>query len=313
MGCPLSTSSNGEVVKRNFNVVNLPGKKNSLQKAKFVSSTNNSNSDNRRRSRTNSKSISIESTSRRNSKTHNSKSIVLSAKIPGNESINSDSLLIGSLLNSDLLKHKNDGPKPKFTNSLNVALTALKSVLLFKRRDSPPSRQPSITSSYSTMSLLSPKQELLSYSGLLKGYSIDTSRAKSNGQVVSMCGRKMGMIEYSDGVNEHCDIYWHNIVYNDMKSIIKNPEARVNKFPGMTELAKKVSLTQAIRSMKELFPWEYEFYPQSFVLPAQLDEFRQHSEEMNAAGQKQYYIVKPDDGRLILTKTEIRKVSNIKE
>ncbi|KAI1706363.1 tubulin-tyrosine ligase family domain-containing protein [Ditylenchus destructor] len=309
MGCPLSTSSNGEVVKQNFNIVNLPGKRNSLQKAKFVSSS----SDNCRRSRTNSKSISIESTSRRNSKTHTKKRIVLSTNIAGNESINSDSLLIHN--NLDLLKEKNDGPKPKFTNSLNVALTALKSVLLFKRRDSPPSRHPSITSSYSAMSLLSPKQELLSYSGLLKGYSIDMSRAKSNGQVVSMCCRKMGMIEYSDGVNEHCDIYWHNIVYNDMKTIIKNPEARVNKFPGMTELAKKVSLTQAIRSMKELFPWEYEFYPQSFVLPAQLDEFRQQSEQMNATGQKQYYIVKPDDGAqgtgiyLIKSSNELRSTS----
>jgi tubulin polyglutamylase TTLL11 len=46
-----------------------------------------------------------------------------------------------------------------------------------------------------------------------------------------------------------------------MKSYVKGPEARVNKFPGMTELAKKIALTKAIRSMKELFPSEFNFYP----------------------------------------------------
>lgn len=79
----------------------------------------------------------------------------------------------------------------------------------------------------------------------------------------------------------------------------------------MSGLSRKVALTQAVRSMKHLFPNEYRFYPNSWVLPAQLEEFREHimmfqnvnkrrssvstisSEQKN---ENTYYIVKPDDG-----------------
>lgn len=62
-----------------------------------------------------------------------------------------------------------------------------------------------------------------------------------------------------------------------MKNLVNTADARVNKFPGnlkykfffnflgMTELARKIALTQAIRSMKELYPLEYRFYPNSWV------------------------------------------------
>lgn len=60
----------------------------------------------------------------------------------------------------------------------------------------------------------------------------------------------------------------------------------------MTELAKKVALTRAIRSMKELFPNEYGFYPRSFILPAQYDEFKAFS----LANTNKWFIVKPDEG-----------------
>uniref|UniRef100_A0A0N5ANB1 Tubulin--tyrosine ligase-like protein 9 n=1 Tax=Syphacia muris TaxID=451379 RepID=A0A0N5ANB1_9BILA len=72
---------------------------------------------------------------------------------------------------------------------------------------------------------------------------------------------------------EPCDIYWHSIVYSDLKYIVTNANSRVNKFPGMTELAKKVALTRAILSMKMLFDKEYEFYPNSWFIPAQLNDF----------------------------------------
>ena len=61
----------------------------------------------------------------------------------------------------------------------------------------------------------------------------------------------------------------------------------------MTELAKKISLTQAIRSMRELFPADYSFYPQSWVLPAQLADFREYC----AKSRGSCFIVKPDDGK----------------
>ena len=69
---------------------------------------------------------------------------------------------------------------------------------------------------------------------ILENYSIDTSRAKSNVHVVSMCATKLGMEEYPEGRNDGkpCSIYWHSIVYGDMKVVVKSPDSRVNKFPG---------------------------------------------------------------------------------
>ncbi|KAK5984946.1 Tubulin tyrosine ligase like 11, partial [Trichostrongylus colubriformis] len=87
-----------------------------------------------------------------------------------------------------------------------------------------------------------------------------------------------------------------------MKSIVKSPRCRVNKFPGMTELSKKVSLTHAIDSMRKIFPRDYNFYPPSYFLPAHLDQFKEFwHKEMSRRRQKglqneMYFIVKPDDG-----------------
>ena len=38
----------------------------------------------------------------------------------------------------------------------------------------------------------------------------------------------------------------------------------------------QTSLARALNRMKELFPDEYDFYPGTWTLPAQLDDFRKH-------------------------------------
>uniref|UniRef100_A0A1I7RSU1 Tubulin polyglutamylase TTLL11 n=1 Tax=Bursaphelenchus xylophilus TaxID=6326 RepID=A0A1I7RSU1_BURXY len=125
-------------------------------------------------------------------------------------------------------------------------------------------------------------------------FSIDTSLAKSNTQVVSMCAKKLNIKEYPEGRpdGKPCSMYWHSQVHNDMKSFIKSSDSKVNKFPGMTDLARKIALTQAIRSMRELFPQEYNFYPQSWILPSQYNNFRNYS----SRNPNKWFIVKPDEG-----------------
>uniref|UniRef100_A0A915PCZ8 Tubulin polyglutamylase TTLL11 n=1 Tax=Setaria digitata TaxID=48799 RepID=A0A915PCZ8_9BILA len=143
-----------------------------------------------------------------------------------------------------------------------------------------------------------------------QNFTIDTSRAKTNKRIVSICATNLGMREYPEGRNDGgaCDIYWHNIIYQDMRTIIKNPQCKVNKFPGMSELSKKTSLTRAILSMRRLFPDEYKFYPSSWFIPAQLDAFMQYWNTNNnnfnnkkgddsiSLQNNKWYIVKPDDG-----------------
>lgn len=128
--------------------------------------------------------------------------------------------------------------------------------------------------------------------------TIDTSRARSNQPLVSLCANKLGLHEYPNGnMGETCDIYWHNVVYGDMNKVIKSPFSRVNKLPGMYELAKKISLTHAISSMQRLFPNEYDFYPNSWFLPAHHQNFLNFFENERRKGSKDlWFIVKPDEG-----------------
>lgn len=44
-------------------------------------------------------------------------------------------------------------------------------------------------------------------------------------------------------------------------------------FPGMTEMVRKVTLSRAVRTMQDLFPVEYNFYPRSWILPEEFPLF----------------------------------------
>ncbi|XP_026541649.1 tubulin polyglutamylase TTLL11 [Notechis scutatus] len=87
----------------------------------------------------------------------------------------------------------------------------------------------------------------------------------------------------------------------------------------MTEMARKVNLSRAMRTMQELFPEEYNFYPRSWILP---EEFAIFLTEVNLMKEnnprwKPTFIVKPDGGcqgdgiYLVKDPTEIRLMGNL--
>ncbi len=45
------------------------------------------------------------------------------------------------------------------------------------------------------------------------------------------------------------------------------PMQRVNHFPGIEQLARKKDLGRHLNSMRERFPADYAFYPQTWLLP----------------------------------------------
>lgn len=69
----------------------------------------------------------------------------------------------------------------------------------------------------------------------------------SNAPVVSFCARNLGIAEFAvprdDG--QPCDIYWHSIVFPDMKTVVK-AGARVNKFPGQNNFGSKCKKKQIV-------------------------------------------------------------------
>ncbi|NWT81487.1 TTL11 polyglutamylase, partial [Lanius ludovicianus] len=91
-----------------------------------------------------------------------------------------------------------------------------------------------------------------------------------------------------------CDIYWHGVSFHDNNIF----SGQVNKFPGMMETVRKITLSRAMRTMKNLFPVEYNFYPQSWILPEELSLFVEEVRTMKDSDPswKPTFIVKPDGG-----------------
>ncbi|NWR33656.1 TTL11 polyglutamylase, partial [Tachuris rubrigastra] len=92
-----------------------------------------------------------------------------------------------------------------------------------------------------------------------------------------------------------CDIYWHGVSFHDNNIF----SGQVNKFPGsMMETVRKITLSRAMRTMQDLFPLEYNFYPRSWILPEELPLFVAEVRVMKDSDPswKPTFIVKPDGG-----------------
>ncbi|NXI61409.1 TTL11 polyglutamylase, partial [Anseranas semipalmata] len=91
-----------------------------------------------------------------------------------------------------------------------------------------------------------------------------------------------------------CDIYWHGVSFHDNDIF----SGQVNKFPGMTEMVRKITLSRAVRTMQDLFPVEYNFYPRSWILPEEFPLFVAEVQMMKESDPswKPTFIVKPDGG-----------------
>ena len=73
---------------------------------------------------------------------------------------------------------------------------------------------------------------------------------------------------------------------------------KTNRFLGMAEATAKHELTKNINRFKLLFPGEYSFYPESFVLPDELPRLKVLAEaEASAAAQCASASLKRPDAR----------------
>ncbi|XP_049909590.1 tubulin polyglutamylase TTLL11 isoform X2 [Epinephelus moara] len=104
-----------------------------------------------------------------------------------------------------------------------------------------------------------------------------------------------GTRKFPLGRRAACDIYWHGVSFHDNENIISG---QVNKFPGMIEMLRKINLSRAVRTMQELFPEEYDFYPRSWILPEECQQFSTQIRMVkeNDATVNPTFIVKPDGG-----------------
>ncbi|XP_067339729.1 tubulin polyglutamylase TTLL11 isoform X2 [Channa argus] len=125
--------------------------------------------------------------------------------------------------------------------------------------------------------------------------TVDTSKAKTSLEALKLSIKQLKWKEFPLGRRTACDIYWHGVSFHDNEHIASG---QVNKFPGMIEMLRKINLSRAMRTMQELFPEEYDFYPRSWILPEEYQQFftQIRMVKKNDATVNSTFIVKPDGG-----------------
>ncbi|KAI7813354.1 tubulin polyglutamylase TTLL11 isoform X2 [Triplophysa rosa] len=125
--------------------------------------------------------------------------------------------------------------------------------------------------------------------------TVDSSKAKTSLEALKLSIRQLKWKEFPIGRRTACDIYWHGVSFHDNENIVSG---QVNKFPGMIEMLRKINLSRAVRTMQELFPEEYNFYPRSWILPEEYQLFSTQVRLLkdNDSTLKPTFIVKPDNG-----------------
>ncbi|KAM9595902.1 tubulin polyglutamylase TTLL11 isoform 2-T3 [Morphnus guianensis] len=124
--------------------------------------------------------------------------------------------------------------------------------------------------------------------------TVDSSKAKTSLEALKISLRQLRWKEFPFGRRLPCDIYWHGVSFHDNDIF----SGQVNKFPGMTEMVRKITLSRAVRTMQDLFPLEYNFYPRSWILPEEFPLFVAEVRMMKDSDPswKPTFIVKPDGG-----------------
>ncbi|KAG8447555.1 hypothetical protein GDO86_014889 [Hymenochirus boettgeri] len=146
--------------------------------------------------------------------------------------------------------------------------------------------------------------------------TVDSSKAKTSLEALKISIKQLKWKEFPLGRRLPCDIYWHGVSFHESDGL---SSGQVNKFPGMADLVRKINLSRAVRTMQELYPEEYNFYPQSWILP---EEFHLFDAQVRLAKEndptwRPTFIVKPDGGcqgdgiYLIKDPSEIRLMGSL--
>ena len=108
---------------------------------------------------------------------------------------------------------------------------------------------------------------------------------------VAMGLKKAGVKHTSN--NHEAILLWHDSLKDsDYFSSMKLWQV-TNRIPALSILTRKATLAKLIGNASKLFPSEYNFVPQEYILPDQYDEF---CEMLKTT--KKTWIVKPDEGSL---------------
>ncbi|GBG24138.1 Tubulin polyglutamylase ttll6 [Hondaea fermentalgiana] len=90
---------------------------------------------------------------------------------------------------------------------------------------------------------------------------------------------------------EPWNVYWTDTSVSSQRAMRLERFQRLNHFPGMYHLARKGGLGKHLTQLAKLFPSDFSFFPQTWVLPQQWSEFK---ERIESGKGNRTFIIKPD-------------------
>lgn len=103
--------------------------------------------------------------------------------------------------------------------------------------------------------------------------------------------------------NDTWNLYWTDLSISIERCKEMKRYQKINHFPGMLEICRKDLLARNLNRMQRLFPKDYNFFPKTWCLPADLGEALSYSR----LRKNKTYILKPDAGSqgrgIIITKS----------
>lgn len=101
---------------------------------------------------------------------------------------------------------------------------------------------------------------------------------------------EFNFISVTDPTDKESDIYWQdNALTPDQLSQFKSHQ-RVNHFPGIYIISRKDHLGKNLKSMRQIFPESYNFFPPTWILPKDLPDLKLQFNEKRA----KTFICKPE-------------------
>lgn len=123
--------------------------------------------------------------------------------------------------------------------------------------------------------------------------------------VIRRISSKYGFREVSEG--DTWNMYWTDLSISIERCKDMKRYQKINHFPGMLEICRKDLLARNLNRMLRLFPKDYNFFPKTWCLPADLGEVLSYSR----LRKNKTFILKPDagsQGRGIMLTKNLREI-----
>ena len=133
--------------------------------------------------------------------------------------------------------------------------------------------------------------------------------------ILRTCIEEKGWVECSDDDGVDWVIFWTDTSVSPQRVMLLEKYQKINHFPGMLSIARKAQLAINLRRLQAIFPKEYNFFPETWVLPQDTKEFRNQFSDKTGKS-KHTFIIKPDaacQGKGIFLTRQLEHLNKMEE